>query len=91
MTGGAPNLEALVLVFAEAERAGEWVIVNQSFREGGRDNEEWIAGGGSVGGVDVSAKVAEGEMEVAVGVKVREREGMVVEEGMARREDESGF
>lgn len=43
------------------------------------------------GGGKVNAKVAEGKVEVGIGVEVREREDMVVEEGRARREYESAL
>lgn len=85
MAGGAPKLEAVVL--AVAERAGELVVVEKSLGDGGGDDVEGV--GGSVGGGDVSAEVAEGEVEVAVGVEVGEREGVVVEEGRGRRKDEN--
>jgi len=90
LTGGAPDLKASFFVFlAPPECAGEWVIVNDSFRDGRRDDEEWVGGG--CGGVNISTKVAEGEVEVAIGVEVREKKGMVMKEGRARRKDESGF
>lgn len=75
LAGGAPDLEALV--WTAAECAGEWVIVNKGGGEGGGDDLEWVAG------VDVSTKVTESEVEVGIGVEVRKREGMIVEEGRA--------
>lgn len=46
-------------------------------------------GGGGGGGV--SAEVADGCVEVAVGVEVGEREGMIFKEGGVRRKNESLF
>jgi hypothetical protein len=85
---GAMELQAAVLVLAVAKRAGEWVVVNESLGEGGRDDVEGV-GSSDRGGIDISAEVAEGDMEVAVGVEVGERERVVVEEGRVRREDEN--
>lgn len=46
---------------------------------------------GGCGGCGVSANVAEGEVEVTIGVEVGEREGVVVEEGWVRRVNESAL
>jgi hypothetical protein len=85
---GAMELQAAVLVLAVAKRAGEWVVVNKSLGEGGRDDVEGVGSSGR-GGIDISPEVAEGDMEVAVGVEVGERERVVVEEGRVRREDDN--
>ena len=59
---GTPQPTAVLMV---AKRPNKWVAVNESLEEGGRDDEEGVVGGGNVG-----AKVAEGEVEVRVGVMV---------------------
>lgn len=87
LTGGAPDFEAAVLVLTAAKGGGEWVVVHKGLGEGGREEWEGVAGGGA----KVNAKVAEGELKVGIGVEVREREDMVVEEGRARREYESSL
>lgn len=60
MIGSAKEFEAVVGVFAAAECAGEWVVVRECLREGGRDNVEVVVVvvGGGCGGV--SAEVADG-------------------------------
>lgn len=45
-----------------------------------------------LGGVDVGTEIAEGDVEVAIGVKVRERKDVImVEAGWLKRVDCGGF
>lgn len=79
-----------VIHLASAESGCKRVVVNKCSGKRSRDDVErmaTIAGGG----VNVDTKVAKCDIKVAVGVKVGERECMVLRERGRRRANWNGF
>ena len=86
---GAEQLKTAVA--AAPERAGERVVINECVGERGGNDSEGIGGVVARGGAGVGPDVAECDVEVAVCIEMGEREDMVVLEGWAGGEDESGL